>query len=389
MSVRSRFLCALGLAGWAVGRAMARYAFFRRDVLPGLMISAAVLGVVFVAAELYFRAGRMFPTSQNHFVGRWIDQVGFTFIPGDTIKWTNGLDFWASTEVNSLGFLDREPVLPKPAGTFRILVVGDSFVEAAQVPIAKKLQTLLAAELKDKFPGRDIDAIAIGYSGTGQSNQLPYYERSRRDLKPDLVILVFVGNDFANNSNVLESIRYGWHPDHLPRLFMRASTDGSCERLPIDPNWTKFLIPGDVVSREKHFRAMSPDIDRALSGWTAADNLDRMFYRSSLPPAFEAAVASTKCAFAEWKKLAVQDGFKLLVVSDAAVAGTGAGQIDRLNRIMRDLDLPLIDLLPEFKKHPQPALAHYRDGHWSPSGHRWAAEAIVRYLVDQGVIAKS
>jgi hypothetical protein len=62
---------------------------------------------------------------------------------------------------------------------------GDSFVKAAQVPIAQKLQTLLAADLNQRFADRKFDAVELGFSGTGQANQLPFYERNR-DLKLDL-----------------------------------------------------------------------------------------------------------------------------------------------------------------------------------------------------------
>jgi hypothetical protein len=373
-------LSALGLVGWVIAGVTARWMpFFYRNVLPGLLISAALLAIGFIGGEAYLRGSGMFPVSHIRWVGRFVDQVGFTFEPGETIKWTNGTDFWAAERVNSLGFVDREPVLPKPPGMFRILLVGDSFVEAVQVSIAQKLQTLLTTDLKQRFPGGDFDTIALGYSGTGQSNQLPFYERNRRDFKPDLVILLFVANDFANNSNLLESLRYGYHPDHPPLLFMRAGEGQACERLPIDAGFGRYLLAGDLAGRAKQLRALSADIDRDLRGWTTADDLDGMFYRKGpLPPAFEAAVASTRCAFAEWKKLAKQDGFKLLVASH--VKGE---QLNRLQQITRDLGLPLIDLDREFSKKPDPALVHFRrDSHWSPTGHRWAADAILNYLAD-------
>lgn len=386
-----RYLSALGLVAWIVVRLLRpRLGLRYRDVLPGLIISAVLLAVGLLGAELYLRRVGMFPVSDSRFPSMFVDKVGFMFKPGDTVKVTNGRDFWVSEKVNSLGFIDGEPAVPKPPGTFRILLVGDSFVEAAQVQIAQKLQTLLAADLNRRFAERKFDAVALGFTGTGQANQLPFYERNR-DLKPDLMILLFVSNDFANNSPVLESLRHGWHPDHLPRVFMRARPGQPCERLPIDPAWQKSLLPGDLAERARQLRAMSPDFDNGLRGWKPArggkkptDSLQDIFLGPGpLPPAFEAAVASTKCAFIEWKKLAEQDGVKLLVAS----ANSVAGQIDRLKGITGELELPLIDLHQEFVKHHDPALAHFKsDRHWSPSGHRWAATAIVNYLADNGYV---
>ncbi len=387
-----RYLSALGLAVWAVGRLLgARLGLFYRNVLPGLIISAVLLGVGLLGADWYLRRAGMFPVNEGRFPSMFVDKVGFVFKPGDTVKFTNGVDFWVSEKVNSLGFIDREPAVPKPPDTFRILVVGDSFVEAAQVPIAQKLQTLLAADLNQRFPDRKFDAVALGFSGTGQANQLPFYERNR-NLKPDLVILLFVSNDFANNSPVLESLRHGWHPDHSPRLFMRARPGQPCERLPIDPAWHKSLLFGDMAERARRLSAMSPDSDNGLRGWQPArggkkptDGLNDIFLGPGpLPPVFEAAVALTKCAFIEWQKLAEQDGFKLLVAS----ANSVEGQIDRLKGITGALELPLLDLQQEFvKQHHDPALAHFKtDGHWSPNGHRWAAEAVMNYLADNGYL---
>ena len=385
-----RYLSTLGLAVWAAVRLFGpRLGLFTRNVLPGLIVSAVLLAAGVLGAELYLRNAGMFPVRDIRFPSMFVDKIGFLFKPGDTVRQTNGLDFWVSEKVNSLGFIDAEPARPKPSGTFRILLVGDSFVEAAQVPIAQKLQTLLAADLNRRFPDRRFDAVALGFSGTGQANQLPFYERNR-DLKPDLVILLFVSNDFANNSPVLESLRHGWHPDHLPRVFMRARPGQPCERLPIDPAWQKSLLFGDIAERANQLRAMSPDYDDGLRSWKASrgrkstDGLQDIFLGPGpLPPAFEAAVASTKCAFIEWQKLAEQDGFKLLVAS----ADNVAGQIERLKGITGELELPLIDLHQEFVKHHDPALAHFqRDAHWSPNGHRWAATAVLNYLADNGYL---
>ena len=387
-----RYLSALGLIAWAVGRLLGlKLAVFYRNVLPGLIVSAVLLGVGVLGGELYLQHAGMFPVKDSRFPSLFVDKVGFLFKPGDTVKLTNGLDFWTSEKVNSLGFIDSEPARPKPPGTFRILLVGDSFVEAAQVPIAQKLQTLLAADLNRRFTDRKIDAVALGFSGTGQANQLPFYERNR-DLKPDLVILLFVSNDFANNSPVLESLRHGWHPDHLPRVFMRERPGQPCERLPIDPAWHKSLLAGDMAERARQLRAMSPEFDNGLRGWQpsrgrkASDGLQDIFLgHGPLLPAFEAAVALTKCAFVEWQKLAEQDGFKLLVAS----ADNVAGQIERLKAITSELELPLLDLHQEFVKHHDPALAQFKsDGHWSPNGHRWAAEAVAKYLADNGYLGR-
>ena len=101
-----------------------------------------------------------------------------------------------------------------------------------------------------------------------------------------------------------------------------------------------------------------------------------------LPPAFEEALTLTKCAFAEWKKIAAEDGFSLLVVAEERVENpNGMGQIKRLKTMLDELDLPLLNLRPEFSKRGDLSAARWKfDGHWTPIGHRWAADAIFDYL---------
>jgi hypothetical protein len=216
-------------------------------------------------------------------------------------------------------------------------------------------------------------------AGSGQANELPFYERNRRDLAPDLVILVFVNNDFANNSAMLEAVRHGWDPDHAPRLFLRPD----CTRTTILTDWKKFLLPAQSASeRAKIMRSRSPDTAMKFGDWSG-EGIDATFYQAGkLPPVFEDAVASTKCAFAEWKRLAAEDGFSLLVVATEHVEGPNStGQIDRLKFILDELDLPLLNLRPVFARRGDLSASRWKfDGHWTPTGHHWAADAILDYL---------
>src|SRR5262249_39634656 len=259
-------------------------------------VSIAALGAGF---EWYFRHDGQFPRTDINMPMTFAPGVGMTYTPGGTVKWTNGIDFWTETKINSLGFADAEPALPKPKDTFRVAIVGDSFVEALQVPIEQKVQTLLAHSLRERYPERQFDAVALGISGTGQANQLPFYERSRGPLAPAVVVLVFVNNDFANNSFLLEGPRYGFAPESPPWLYLRPD----CSRIEPVATWQQFRIAGTTPSaRADTLSSRSPSIAESLSGWNG-HQLDGMFYAAKLPPAFEDALASTRCALREWKRL--------------------------------------------------------------------------------------
>lgn len=102
---------------------------------------------------------------------------------------------WFTEPYNSWGMRDRERTVAKPAGAFRTVVVGDSFVESAFTPLS------LPAAIEKANAGRipNFEAVNLGISGTGPRS---YFYRTRDvalSLSPDAIVLVFyAGNDFIN-----------------------------------------------------------------------------------------------------------------------------------------------------------------------------------------------
>jgi hypothetical protein len=99
------------------------------------------------------------------------------------------------TLTNQFGFNDRDYPLQKAPGTFRILVVGDSFGWAGG------LEGNYTALLETMFERRDgshqVDVISAGYPGTHTGEQLVMLKKYGLQYNPDLVILgFFAGNDF-------------------------------------------------------------------------------------------------------------------------------------------------------------------------------------------------
>lgn len=274
-----------------------------------------------------------------------------------------------------------------------MLLVGDSFVEAAQVRIADKLQTILAKNLQNRLGKDAIDVVAFGFSGTGQVNQLSFYEKYGAAVAPDLVILVLVANDFANNSPILEAVRNGWQPYRPPRLFFERDGD-SFRRISIDPDWERYRLGGH--GPEEFYRALSEDPAFAprLAGWDgpSANDVDEMFWHRSLPPAFEDALVLTRHAIDQWKMIGERDGFRVVLVAAENLTGVGSDevrdgklQLTRFQDIAIAEQLPFLDLRTHFARHGDLEDAHWKlDGHWNEQGHRWAADAIFEFLVGMG-----
>jgi lysophospholipase L1-like esterase len=98
---------------------------------------------------------------------------------------------------NSLGFNDREHAVEKPAGRLRVLLLGDSIVEGVQVRPDQHMARLV--EARAARAGHDVEVIAMGASGQGESHQLANYVALGRARQPDVVFTYFCANDLWNN----------------------------------------------------------------------------------------------------------------------------------------------------------------------------------------------
>ncbi len=409
-------------------------AVWRAIRLAVLQIGAVVL-VICLVGEAWSRLSppkdeMVWPLVQN-------DAVGTTFRPNARVMHTNGLDFRVEAYANEVGFLDRPlPPLAKPPASCRVALIGDSFVEAAQVPVEEKVQVKLQRLLEQRAPDLKVETMAVGYSGTGQLNQLGYLEAFVRPRKPDVIVLVFVSNDFANNSALLEAIRVGWHPAHTPRIFARETgavgEPGSIELQPIDPDWMRHRLPkadderpwlhrklhrisrfyrwfykkltlqypaiaraigGEPTAGDRTMariqalkQRVSPELRPLLDGWDprTSPSIDAMFGEPDpLPGAFQQALRFTGFAFDTFKQRAEADGARLIVISTHGVVGRLAG---RLAAMLSERDIAYVSLHDHIQRSGgKISQAHWKhDGHWSPQGHVWAAEALAQEIAKNG-----
>jgi len=121
--------------------------------------------------------------------------------------------------VNSAGQRDREHPLEKPAGVYRIAVVGDAYAEAMQVPMESTYWGLLPGLLEGcGFQrGKRIEALNFGVRDYGTAQIYLTLERTAIRYAPDLVLLQF-DHDVRDNSRALDPIQ--------DRPFFRLDADG-------------------------------------------------------------------------------------------------------------------------------------------------------------------
>lgn len=99
------------------------------------------------------------------------------------------------TLTNQFGFNDQDYPLQKAPGTFRVLVVGDSFSWAGGRE--GNYTALLERMFESHYGYHKIDVINTGYPMTHTAEQLAMLKKYGLQYNPDLVVLgFFVGNDF-------------------------------------------------------------------------------------------------------------------------------------------------------------------------------------------------
>jgi len=124
-----------------------------------------------------------------------------------------GMEGWQRDEgrayvrISTQGLRDREHALQKPAGVYRIAVLGDSYAEAMQVEMERAFWSLLPKRLESCgfAGGRKIETVNFGVSGYGTGHELLTLRERVWPYAPDMVLLAFFpGNDVRNNSKALE-----------------------------------------------------------------------------------------------------------------------------------------------------------------------------------------
>ena len=386
-----------------------------------LLAGLALIGAV---GEAHWRLRA--PFMEIHDAATWSLAVGPTRPPNAETRHTNNLDFWVESRTNSLGFMDREPIgVERAAASCHVAVIGDSFVQAVQVPVADKLHVRLEEMAARELPHLDVTTSAFGIGATGQVNQLAFYDEFARHLRPDLVVLVFVPNDFRDNSPILDGVGRGIDPDRLRRVSATRGADGAIALRPPHPEVSR-LAPTPPRRRSAHERAAdwlagvsffarwlhrktsvvlgpspnpallagvealsrrSPRHAALLDGWrpTTPERIPEPFFTSAqedLPAVYKDALDFTAFAFDQFKERTHRDGAALVILSTHAMRARGGLGFDRMAALAASRGIPIIDQYDHMRRQG----VRWRDaewahnGHWNAAGHQWAAEAVLEWL---------
>jgi len=108
-------------------------------------------------------------------------------------------EFAFSYRHNSMGFRDVEHPIPKPPGTFRILVLGDSFTYGIGAAFEETYAYRLEQTLNERFKGQPrIEVIKAGISRYWPEPERLLLAHYGLAYQPDLVTVGFLPNDIID-----------------------------------------------------------------------------------------------------------------------------------------------------------------------------------------------
>ncbi|MFQ5428885.1 MAG: hypothetical protein ACE5E1_01135 [Phycisphaerae bacterium] len=124
----------------------------------------------------------------------WDPLLGPRRMPNQTGRYILRGKFDGRYHFNAQGWNDpRDYVLPKPAGTRRVCLVGDSMVEALGVDTERSMAII--AEDRMNRPDRPVEWYAFACSGWGPCREYMAIRHYVLDYQPDVVLMMFVQND--------------------------------------------------------------------------------------------------------------------------------------------------------------------------------------------------
>jgi hypothetical protein len=337
---------------------------------------------------------------------------GASHIPG--AKGWQSREGHAWVEINSAGLRGPEVAVRQPAGTFRVALLGDSFIEAVQVPFENTLGEVLERRLSE-LRGRPVEVLNFGVGGYGTSQQLLTLQHEVWKYSPDLVLLaVTTGNDVSDNYRSLK--RVGYVPYHVFRdgkLVLDDSFLKSGEYLSRN-TWTSRMLQrlvqqsrlAQLVNDARYaWRLGRRQQDRAAAGPDELGLSENIY----LPPApnsdwseaWKVTEGVLRLMLAESRRnntpfvlVTLSNGIQVDPVSqqrDQLLRRLGVSDLfypeRRLAALGKEAGIPVLNLAPTMARHAADKRVFFHGfddrlgrGHWNESGHQFAGEAIASWI---------
>ena len=385
-----------------------------------LIVSLSSVVITMLIVEGYLAIAQINAKSFD----RYVPGAGSTYLPEAYYRHTK--EGFSEGYINSHGFRDYKRTYEKPLNTFRILVLGDSYVEALQVPLDKSFPAILEKTLNESSPSVKFEVLNLGQSGFGTADEYMRYQNFGVKYNPDLVILAFLtGNDFQDNSKILsQQLGYYFIFDKERNLVLDDSRLVDYEKtLSVGKRFFQAVkrhsYLASLVSERIYllrYERQKRQMEEALAKNNENKSQRRIselspvnIYRHDISDAWKDAFAITKALINKFRDAVEANGsqFVLMTLSNAEqVHPELQKQFAKIYGVAFDFEQPerliegfarkenitYLKLMPMFREYHLRTGKYLhgfdgsKEGHWNEHGHRLAAEKIFEFLKEKHLV---
>jgi hypothetical protein len=404
-----------------------------------VLIVSSIAGVLVIEGglRLFFLGTLRLPAVQHHTLLRTPHGVmGWALTPNaEAISRT--LDFVQVVKANSKGLRDREHEYEPGPGVFRIVVLGDSYMEAYQVDLEQSLPRLLEKQLEN----RKVEVINLGVTSYGTGQEYLFLREEGFKYKPNLVLMAFYEeNDIRNDSYELERALWGedetfinrrpypyWDESRTRLDFKKPDLEKAKKEFEqrrqrleeqdrLEPFWKKTMTAALVAQVAQGFRQTekNPLFDMnilygpfletfepgvAIKREFSAEDYGRMWDEAWKKTARILTMTRDLCAeratpfaiFLVPSAIQVEPAYLEKVLALFPDLKFDLQKTDRLATGLAEKEgIPLLNMTPAFREAFQKAkkrlFYQYEDHHWNPAGHRLAAKEVVQWLDERKLV---
>ncbi|MGO4738437.1 SGNH/GDSL hydrolase family protein [Bosea sp. 2KB_26] len=315
------------------------------------------------------------------------------YAPNQTGVWRVRDEIAAPFSINAKGWNSPLPDYPaeRVPGRRRVAFVGDSFVEALQVPVGRSFADVIQGGLASVGP---VEVYRYAIAGAPFSQYIQMIDREVLAARPDQIVVLLVHNDFDES--------FVFTPGRYTSSFLKLRVEGGKVQGEIAPEpwrpraveWLRQTATARYFLYRWQVRPQAL-LDAFLGPAQAEDtrfaaNIDVASVLSR-----EADIrAATDYMMVRLAAQARSIGAKLLVAMDGDRSAIYAGRPDspalKLNRIAAEAasraGIAFLDLHPVFAEdwaRNQRRFEFAADAHWNENGHAVAARAIQDVLTKQ------
>jgi GDSL-like Lipase/Acylhydrolase family len=306
-------------------------------------------------------------------VFRWRDEITAPFAINDQ-GWNSGLDHYGSVRVHDVG---------------RIAIIGDSYVNAFQVPFNASFAELTQEALI--LAGCPVEAFRFAIDGAPLSQYLHMLREEVIAYRPDLVVILLIHNDFDES--------FLFQPGRYTSSFLKLKLENGTVTDEIQPqpfHASKFdLLRLSATFRYLYYRqrvGLQPLRDLLFG--VEPEKYDANIDVQKAMELLRQIRVVTDYVLSQVANLAKQHDFDVVVLMDGhREAIYGQAEEDReygplalnavVDEVARYYDLTLIDLHDVFRndwKMNRQRFEYDTNWHWNEAAHKLVADVLVDFL---------